>query len=111
MLSSQSMCASQFLTYVFSFSGKDASEEFDDVGHSKSAIEQLKDFYVGECPEVLEKKVASVPATDSKVAASDGPTLTHNVGFFSKVLQFLVPLVLLGVAVALRKYGKKDIKN
>ncbi|KAG0556115.1 hypothetical protein KC19_11G027300 [Ceratodon purpureus] len=91
--------------------GKDATEEFDDVGHSKSAIEQLKDFYVGECPEVLEKKISSVAATNSKLAASDGPTLTNSVGIFSKVLQFLVPLVLLGVAVALRKYGKKDLKN
>jgi hypothetical protein len=57
------------------------------------------------------KKVASVPATDSKLGASDGPALTNSVGFFSKVLQFLVPLVLLGVAVALRKYGKRDDKN
>lgn len=88
--------------------GIDATEEFDDVGHSKSAIEQLKDFYVGECPEVLEKKLASAAATtDAKLAASDAPTLTNSVGIFSKVLQFLVPLVLLGVAVAIRKYGKK----
>ncbi|XP_073386398.1 cytochrome b5 isoform X2 [Physcomitrium patens] len=85
--------------------GKDASEEFDDVGHSKSAIEQLKDFYVGECSEVLEKKLESV--TDAKPAAKDPPTSTNGAGFYSKILQFLVPLMLLGVAVALRKYSKK----
>ena len=105
------MCTSHFLTLdLLLCSGKDASEEFDDVGHSKSAIEQLKDFYVGECPEVLEKE-ASVAASNSKLAASDSPPLTNSVGIFSKVLQFLVPLVLLGVAFALRKYGKKDIKT
>lgn len=87
-----------------SVSGTDATEEFDDVGHSKSAIEQLKDFYVGECPEVFEKKVAE---TDSKLAASDSPTPTNTVGILSKVLQFLVPIVLLGVAIAIRRYGKK----
>jgi len=84
--------------------GQDASEEFDEAGHSKSAIEQLKDFYVGECPEVLEMKVAE---TDSKLTSSDSTTLTNSVGIFSKVFQFLVPLVLLGVAVAIRKYGRK----
>jgi len=44
---------------------------------------------------------------EAKLAASDSPTLANSVGIFSKVLQFLVPLVLLGVAVAIRKYGRK----
>lgn len=79
------------------------------MGHSKAAIEQTKDFYVGECPEVLEKKLA---ATESKPAGSSATAVaTNNVGLLSKIFQFLVPLLLLGLAVALRKYGKKeDIK-
>jgi cytochrome b involved in lipid metabolism len=28
--------------------GKDASDMFDDVGHSGAAIEYLKDFYIGQ---------------------------------------------------------------
>lgn len=96
--------------------GRDATEEFDDVGHSKGAIEQMKDFYVGECPEVLEKKklaaaaAAATESSSSKLASSQ--VATNSVGIWSKILQFLVPLFLLGLAVAIRKYGKhQDIKE
>lgn len=105
---------SELLNFVLFPSGRDATEEFEDVGHSKAAIEQMKDFYVGECPEVLEKKkaaAAAAAAADSKLAGSPTPAATNSVGILSKIFQFLVPLLLLGLAVALRKYGKKeDIK-
>ena len=32
--------------------GKDASEAFEDVGHSSDARELLKDFYIGDIAEV-----------------------------------------------------------
>lgn len=75
-------------------------------------MEQMKDFYVGECPSVLQEKAApSVAAADSVLVGSAGIAApTKSVGILSKFLQFLVPLVLLGVAFALRKYGKEDAK-
>jgi len=89
--------------------GRDATEDFDDVGHSKSAKEQLKDFYVGECPEALDQKKVQNDSKELKDITKT-PASTNTVGVFSKVLQFLVPLVLLGVAFALRKYGKSEDK-
>ena len=90
-------------------SGRDATEEFDDVGHSKAAVEQMKDFYVGECPQAAQEKLTSAVAADSGVRVSAStPAPTKSGGILSKILQFLVPLVLLGVAVALRKYSQKE---
>lgn len=85
--------------------GKDATAEFEDVGHSEAAIEQMKDFYVGECPHVVEKAAPSASVAEAGLAS---PSPTNSAGVWSKIIQFLVPLVLLGVAVLLRKYGKKE---
>lgn len=65
---------------------------------------------MGECPEALDQKKAQ---NDTKVLNDVTKTSasTNTVGVFSKVLQFLVPLVLLGVAFALRKYGKSEDKT
>lgn len=94
------------------WSGRDATEDFEDVGHSKAAIAKMNDFYVGECPEVLEKKQAAAAAaaatTDLKFAGRAAPATTNSVGIFSKIFQFLVPLLFLGLAFALSKHGKKE---
>lgn len=104
---------SRLLTFSVVLSGRDATDEFEDVGHSKAAIEQMQDFYVGECPQVLEKATSlSVTEEDLAIGGSASPPApTNSVGILSKIIQFLVPLVLLGVAVALRKYGKKEVKG
>jgi len=34
------------------FSGKDATESFEDVGHSTDARELMKDYYIGDLHEV-----------------------------------------------------------
>lgn len=42
------------------FEGKDATEEFDDVGHSKSAKELMQDYFIGELdvtPDIPEMEV------------------------------------------------------
>jgi cytochrome b5 len=33
---------------LFELEGKDATEEFDDVGHSKSAKELMEDYFIGD---------------------------------------------------------------
>ena len=37
------------------FSGGDATEAFEDVGHSTDARELMKDYLVGELPEVIDR--------------------------------------------------------
>ncbi|XP_058818380.1 cytochrome b5 isoform X2 [Topomyia yanbarensis] len=45
--------------------GKDATNEFNDVGHSTDAKQQMKQFIVGEIVEAERKKKATVPDTGS----------------------------------------------
>ncbi|CED82388.1 Cytochrome b5 [Phaffia rhodozyma] len=50
---------------VISEAGKDATEPFEDVGHSEEARKLLKDMYVGDFDGVVNKKVQkkSIPGT------------------------------------------------
>ena len=41
---------------ILDFAGKDATEAFADVGHSKDAVEMLQTFLVGTLPENEMKK-------------------------------------------------------
>lgn len=41
------------ITYSF-FAGRDATQDFDDVGHSEEAHKLMKDFLIGEL-EVMHK--------------------------------------------------------
>ncbi|XP_024359923.1 cytochrome b5 [Physcomitrium patens] len=83
--------------------GRDATEEFDNVGHSKAAIAQMETFHVGECPEVLKKNLATEEGVESETRKS-----TYKIGIWSKIFEFMVPALLLGVAFALRNFGKNS---
>ena len=41
---------------ILDFAGKDATEAFADIGHSKDAIEMLPDYLIGTLPEDEIKK-------------------------------------------------------
>ncbi|TKY61224.1 Cytochrome b5 isoform E [Spatholobus suberectus] len=83
---------------------KDATVDFEDVGHSDSAIEMMEKYFIGKVD------TSTLPA---KVNHSlPPPTQAHGVGnqssgFVVKILQFLLPLLILGLAFALQYYGKK----
>ena len=84
--------------------GKDATIDFEDVGHSDSAIEMMEKYFIGKVDtSTLPPKVShSLPQ----------PTQTHGAGnqssgFVVKILQFLLPFLILGLAFALQYYGKK----
>ncbi len=85
--------------------GTDATDEFDDAGHSDNAKVQMEDFYLGDCPELLETKDKDVIAKDHILKATE--STTESVGILSKVLQFLIPLAVFGIAVAIRRYGNE----
>ncbi|XP_052870258.1 cytochrome b5-like isoform X3 [Anopheles cruzii] len=50
--------------------GKDATADFDDVGHSTDAKEQMKQYVVGELIEADRKKKASKGSDSSSTASS-----------------------------------------
>ncbi|KAJ8755526.1 hypothetical protein K2173_019324 [Erythroxylum novogranatense] len=83
--------------------GKDATDDFEDVGHSTSAREMMEQFYVGEIDaSTLPKKTAYTPPKQPL----NNPDMTSE--FIIKLLQFLVPLAILGLAFAYRLYTKSS---
>lgn len=83
--------------------GKDATDDFEDVGHSSSARAMMDEFYVGDID------TATIPAkkayTPPKQPQYDQDKTSD---FIIKLLQFLVPLIILGFAVGIRFYTKKS---
>ncbi|GMN50326.1 hypothetical protein TIFTF001_019474 [Ficus carica] len=86
---------------LLSSTGKDATNDFEDVGHSTSAKAMMDEFYVGDID------TATIP---SKVQYTPPKQPYYNqdrtTDFVIKVLQLLVPLLILGVAVGIRFYTK-----
>ncbi|XP_058743844.1 cytochrome b5-like [Vicia villosa] len=93
---------------LLSATGKDATLDFEDVGHSDSATEMMEQYLVGEVD------TATLPAEARNNPPPPIQTTTLNnesSGFLFKFLQYLVPLLILGSAFALQYYGKKNKSN
>ncbi|CAH9050803.1 unnamed protein product [Cuscuta epithymum] len=88
---------------LLSATGKDATDDFEDVGHSTSARETMKEMYIGEIDST------TIPAkTSYKPPKQPHYNQDKTPEFIIKLLQFLVPLVILGVAVGIRFYTKQS---
>ncbi|KAH8971107.1 hypothetical protein BDL97_02G125200 [Sphagnum fallax] len=92
---------------LLSATGKDATDDFEDVGHSSSARSMMQDYYVGDVdPASFPSKPTYAPAKQ----ATYNPDKSSE--FLIKILQFLVPLAILGLAVAVRFLTKNtDVSN
>jgi hypothetical protein len=86
------------------YTGKDATNDFEDVGHSDDAREMMEKYVIGEVD------VTTVPTKRLYVAPGLGGTNPKDdkPGFLIKILQLLVPLLILGLALAVRTYTKKE---
>ncbi|XP_058093637.1 cytochrome b5-like isoform X1 [Magnolia sinica] len=86
---------------LLSATGKDATDDFEDVGHSTSARAMMDEFYVGEID-------ASTIPNKPKYTPPKQPHYNQDKTseFIIKLLQFLVPLLILGLAIAVRFYTK-----
>lgn len=86
---------------LLSATGKDATDDFEDVGHSSSAKAMMDEFYVGDIDS------STVP-TKTKYTPPKQPHYNQDKTpeFIIKLLQFLVPLLILGLAVGIRFYTK-----
>lgn len=81
---------------------KDATDDFEDVGHSDDAKELMEKYYVGKVDiSTLPKKPNYKPPP--QVASHSN----QSSGSLIKILQFLLPLLILGIAFSLQFYGKK----
>ncbi|OAY32789.1 cytochrome b5 [Manihot esculenta] len=82
--------------------GKDATDDFDDVGHSSSARAMMDEFYVGEIDtSTIPSRKAYTPPKQPHYNQDKTPE------FIMKLLQFIVPLLILGLAFGIRFYTKK----
>lgn len=88
---------------LLSSTGKDATDDFEDVGHSENAKAMMEDWCVGKID------AATIPSKQ-KYTPPKQPHYNQDKTseFIIKLLQFLVPLIILGVAVGLRFYTKSE---
>ncbi|XP_026426684.1 cytochrome b5-like [Papaver somniferum] len=83
--------------------GKDATEDFEDVGHSESARDMLVKYCIGD----IDSSTIPVKRQYTPAGQQIKTTLDTTSGFGVKILQFLVPLLILGLAFGIRQYSKK----
>ncbi|KAB1219711.1 Cytochrome b5 [Morella rubra] len=77
---------------------KDSTDEFEFVGHSDSAKELMKKYYIGDI---------EIPVAPVKNAQTQPSQQNQSSGSAMKILLFLVPLLILGLAFALQYFGKR----
>ncbi|KAJ0100898.1 hypothetical protein Patl1_05253 [Pistacia atlantica] len=88
---------------LLSATGKDATNDFEDVGHSDSARDMMEKYYIGDIDaSTVPLKRAYIPPQQPAYNQDKTPE------FVIKILQFLVPLLILGLAFAVRHYTKKE---
>ncbi|KAF5732444.1 cytochrome b5 isoform A [Tripterygium wilfordii] len=88
---------------LLSSTGKDATNDFEDVGHSDNARDMMDQYCIGKID------ANTLPAIRNYIPPQT-PQYHHGKTpeFVFKVLQFLVPLLILGVAFAARHFTKKE---
>ncbi|XP_059312414.1 cytochrome b5-like [Lycium ferocissimum] len=85
--------------------GKDATDDFEDVGHSDDARELMKKYYIGDIDSsTLPAEPKYTPPTPTTPTA--GPQGSGNL--WKIILQFLSPLLILVAALALRSLYQKE---
>ncbi|GER46738.1 cytochrome b5 [Striga asiatica] len=89
---------------LLSATGKDATNDFEDVGHSDSAREMLHKYYIGEIdPSTVPLKRVYIPPQQAQAQYNQD----KSSDFLIKILQFIVPLLILGLAFVVRHYTKE----
>ncbi|KAG5036826.1 hypothetical protein AAZX31_07G050800 [Glycine max] len=86
---------------------KDATTDFEDIGHSDSATEMMEKYFVGEVD--TNTLPAQVTSSSSVRPPTQAPAYNNqSSGFVVKILQYIVPLLILAFAFGLQYYGKKS---
>ncbi|KAL5171572.1 Cytochrome b5 isoform E [Glycine soja] len=87
---------------------KDATTDFEDIGHSDSATQMMEKYFVGEVD--TNTLPAQVTSNNSVRQPTQAPPAYNNQssGFVVKMLQYIVPLLILAFAFGLQYYGKKN---
>ncbi|XP_051145711.1 cytochrome b5 [Andrographis paniculata] len=77
--------------------GKDATEEFEDAGHSKSAREQMEQFFIGE----LDEMPPPIPQMEIISKKKESDNLPQKVLNLSKQYWAVPTVAAVGLSVAI----------
>ncbi|KAI3808760.1 hypothetical protein L1987_24721 [Smallanthus sonchifolius] len=85
--------------------GKDATTDFEDIGHSDDAKGMMNNYYIGEVENssVPLKSTYAPPSVHKPYNKPDNKT---SPPFVFKILKFLVPLFVLSLTLVVRSYTK-----
>jgi len=83
------------MNFLIYFIGKDVTNDFKDMSYSNDAREMMEKYVIGEVD------VTTVPTRRLYVAPGLGGTnpKDEKPGFLIKILQLLVPLLILGLVL------------
>ncbi|XP_072963011.1 cytochrome b5-like isoform X2 [Typha angustifolia] len=83
--------------------GKDATIDFEDIGHSNSAKEMMEKYCIGEIDS------ATIPANSGNVEPQKVSENAEKSSHYTlKILQLIVPLFIMGLAYAIRYLAKAE---
>lgn len=85
---------------LLSATGKDATDDFEDAGHSNTARETMEEYYIGD----FDPSSISLKSTVKQAHNNSGKTVDS----VSKILPFAIPLAFLGLAIVVCIYVKKN---
>ncbi|XP_024995770.1 cytochrome b5-like [Cynara cardunculus var. scolymus] len=84
---------------------KDATEDFEDVGHSQNARNMLTEYYVGD----IDINTMPQKGQYKKTASNSGSGSKSGSGSSSNIMVMLVlPILMLVLAYGLYYFAKKD---
>uniref|UniRef100_A0A0C9RK17 TSA: Wollemia nobilis Ref_Wollemi_Transcript_14037_970 transcribed RNA sequence n=1 Tax=Wollemia nobilis TaxID=56998 RepID=A0A0C9RK17_9CONI len=97
-------------------SGKDATRDFEDVGHSTAAKGMMDSYLVGvlegfkgDVAHVKKETTTTITNKQDKAPFKEIPAFVvkdDEPSVFTKLVQFLLPLLIVGVAFGIRSFLK-----
>lgn len=82
-------------------SGRDATDDFEDIGHSSDARKMLEEYYIGDLdPASVPDRVAALDEKRRDLATAKKGQSESSI--FMLILQILVPIAIIGLAIAVR---------
>ncbi|KAK6122823.1 hypothetical protein DH2020_043437 [Rehmannia glutinosa] len=82
--------------------GKDASEEFEDVGHGSAARLMLDEFYVGEVDPSMKRPTGTMDATLVPTEDLKDKSMGYST---NKFLYFLIALAIIGLGMGIHLFN------
>ncbi|KAJ7284325.1 hypothetical protein O6H91_04G116600 [Diphasiastrum complanatum] len=88
---------------LISAAGKDATDDFEDVGHSSSAKAMMEEYYIGDA----DPKSSVAHKSSHRVVTVTPPRNDESPRVLIWIFTYIVPLAIFGVAIAVKSYLDK----